>query len=77
MKYTSLAVLAALFAASNVSAVRVSSSFAPPAPGPYASDTDHLSTECYGADEDDIMYDVFKIMEFYNLKNAKMCLRKK
>ena len=60
MKYTSLAVLAALFAASNVSAVRVSSSFAPPAPGPYASDTDHLSTECYGADEDDIMYDVFE-----------------
>jgi hypothetical protein len=60
MKYTSLAVLAALFAVSNVSAVRVSSSFAPPAAGPYASDTDHLSTECYGADEDDIMYDVFE-----------------
>ena len=33
--------------------------FAPPALGPYASDTDHLSAECYGADEDDIMYDVF------------------
>merc|ERR1711957_1006538 len=28
--------------------------------GPYASDTDHLSSECYGADEDDIMYDVFE-----------------
>ena len=60
MKYTSLAVLAALFAASNVSAVRLSNGFAPPAPGPYASDTDHLSVECYGADEDDIMYDVFE-----------------
>ena len=34
--------------------------FAPPASGPYASDTDHLSSECYGADEDDIMYDVFE-----------------
>ena len=34
--------------------------FAPPAKGPYAKDTDHLSTECYGADEDDIMYDVFE-----------------
>ena len=34
--------------------------FAPPALGPYASDTDHLSNECYGADEDDIMYDVFE-----------------
>ena len=33
--------------------------FAPPSLGPYASDTDHLSNECYGADEDDIMYDVF------------------
>ena len=58
MKYTSLAVLAALFGASN--AVKLSSGFAPPAPGPYASDTDHLSSECYGADEDDIMYDVFE-----------------
>jgi len=60
MKYTSLAVLAALLGVSNVSAVRVSTGFAPPAPGPYASDTDHLSSECYGADEDDIMYDVFE-----------------
>merc|ERR1711998_482359 len=34
--------------------------FAPAAPGPYASDTDHMSVECYGADEDDIMYDVFE-----------------
>ena len=34
--------------------------FAPPSLGPYASDTDHLSNECYGADEDDIMYDVFE-----------------
>merc|ERR1719460_2310596 len=62
MKYTSLAVLAALFATSNVSAVKLvaETSFAPPAPGPYASDTDHMSVECYGADEDDIMYDVFE-----------------
>ena len=60
MKYTSLAVLAALLGVSNVSAVRLSNGFAPPAPGPYASDTDHLSSECYGADEDDIMYDVFE-----------------
>merc|ERR1712010_95115 len=58
MKYTSLAVLAALFAATN--AHRLTTHFAPPAPGPYASDTDHLSSECYGADEDDIMYDVFE-----------------
>ena len=36
------------------------SSFAPPSLGPYASDIDHLSTECYGADEDDIMYDIFE-----------------
>ena len=58
MKYTSLAVLAALFASSN--ALRLTTEFAPPAGGPYASDTDHLSSECYGADEDDIMYDVFE-----------------
>ena len=64
MKYTSFAVLAALFAATNVSAIKLESEaatkFAPPAPGPYASDTDHLSSECYGADEDDILYDVFE-----------------
>merc|ERR1712046_435517 len=58
MKYASLAVLAALV--SGTSAVKLQSSFAPAAPGPYASDTDHLSSECYGADEDDIMYDVFE-----------------
>ena len=58
MKYASLAVLAALFATTN--ALRLKSDFAPPAGGPYASDTDHLSSECYGADEDDIMYDVFE-----------------
>ncbi len=40
--------------------LRTMSSFAPPSLGPYAKDTDHLSTECYGADEDDIMYDVFE-----------------
>merc|ERR1711981_509970 len=44
----------------GVSAMEQKSSFAPPALGPYASDIDHLSTECYGADEDDIMYDVFE-----------------
>ena len=64
MKYTSLFVVAALVA--NTSAMRIKESvaatteFAPPAKGPYASDTDHLSNECYGADEDDIMYDVFE-----------------
>ena len=44
----------------GASAMSQKSSFAPPALGPYASDIDHLSTECYGADEDDIMYDVFE-----------------
>merc|ERR1712083_39819 len=44
----------------GVQAMEQKSSFAPPALGPYASDIDHLSTECYGADEDDIMYDVFE-----------------
>merc|ERR1711990_964508 len=51
---------AAIDLLSGTSAVKLQSAFAPPAPGPYASDTDHLSTECYGADEDDIMYDVFE-----------------
>merc|ERR1719197_2068201 len=67
MKYTSLLVLGALFTASAVdlkSHAHVHSNvgvrFAPAAPGPYASDTDHMSVECYGADEDDIMYDVFE-----------------
>merc|ERR1711908_190086 len=60
MKYTSLIVVAALFATQEVAGHRLKTSFAPPAPGPYASDTDHLSSECYGADEDDIMYDVFE-----------------
>ena len=59
MKY---AVIMALVA--SCSAVSLKSTtgvtFAPPAKGPYASDTDHLSNECYGADEDDIMYDVFE-----------------
>merc|ERR1711908_104513 len=60
MKYTSLIVVAALFATQEVAGHKLVASFAPPAPGPYASDTDHLSSECYGADEDDIMYDVFE-----------------
>jgi hypothetical protein len=59
MKYTTLIAIAALLSGS-AEAHRLRTSFAPPAPGPYASDTDHLSTECYGADEDDIMYDVFE-----------------
>ena len=58
MKYTTLIAIAALV--SGTSAHRLTTHFAPPAPGPYASDTDHLSAECYGADEDDIMYDVFE-----------------
>ena len=60
MKY-SIFILAALFAVSDdVQAIKLSTGFAPPAKGPYASDTDHLSAECYGADEDDIMHDVFE-----------------
>ena len=62
MKYT-LAV-AALLGYTNAmtmkSTLALNADFAPIAPGPYASDTDHLSSECYGADEDDIMYDVFE-----------------
>merc|ERR1719327_169511 len=62
MKYSSLIVLGALFASTEVQAHKLVAgvTFAPPAPGPYASDTDHLSNECYGVDEDDIMYDVFE-----------------
>jgi len=51
---------AALIASVSAITVTQKSEFAPPALGPYASDTDHLSNECYGADEDDIMYDVFE-----------------
>merc|ERR1711934_535903 len=58
MKYSHIIAVAALLG--YTSAVKLQSTFAPPAPGPYASDTDHLSVECYGADEDDIMYDVFE-----------------
>merc|ERR1712032_1161403 len=58
MKYTTLIAIAALLSGSE--AHRLTTHFAPPAGGPYASDTDHLSSECYGADEDDIMYDVFE-----------------
>ena len=58
MKYSVIIALVA----SSCQAVSLTSevAFAPPAKGPYASDTDHLSNECYGADEDDIMYDVFE-----------------
>ena len=55
MKTISLIAMVAL-----CGAMEQKSSFAPPALGPYASDIDHMSTECYGADEDDIMYDVFE-----------------
>jgi len=58
MKYTSILAFAALI--SGTEAIRMKSEFAPPAKGPYASDTDHLSAECYGADEDDIMHDIFE-----------------
>ena len=59
MKSISIIALTALL---GVNAIKLheSTEFAPPAKGPYASDTDHLSSECYGADEDDIMYDVFE-----------------
>jgi hypothetical protein len=62
MKYSSIAAIVAIAAlVEGTSAVEIQqrSSWAPPALGPYASDTDHLSNECYGADDDDIMYDVF------------------
>merc|ERR1711939_1301783 len=55
MKYHIIAMV--LFGAN---AMEQKSSFAPPSLGPYASGVDHLSNECYGADEDDIMYDVFE-----------------
>ena len=58
MKLSTLVALSALLA--TTSTHRLKTDFAPPAGGPYASDTDHLSNECYGADEDDIMYDVFE-----------------
>jgi len=57
MKFTALI---ALMATCQAVSLKTDASFAPPAKGPYASDTDHLSNECYGADEDDIMYDVFE-----------------
>ena len=60
MKYSKLIAIAALVGDIQASKLDQKSSFAPPAFGPYASDTDHLSTECYGADEDDIIYDVFE-----------------
>jgi len=60
MKYTSLIAIMALLDNWSANAVSLKTNFAPPSPGPYASDTDHLSNECYGADEDDIMYDVFE-----------------
>ena len=66
MKYTGILAIAALLSTSNATTLKSSvdlaskTAFAPPAGGPYASDTDHLSSECYGADEDDIMYDVFE-----------------
>ena len=60
MKYTGLLAIAFLVSDTSAAAIKQKSSWAPPALGPYASDTDHLSSECYGADEDDIMYDVFE-----------------
>jgi len=60
MKYTTLIAIVALVSGTSAVKLQQQSSFAPAAPGPYASDTDHLSSECYGADEDDIMYDVFE-----------------
>merc|ERR1711934_971889 len=54
-----LIVIAALFAGTEGLKLSVENKFAPAADGPYAKDIDHLSAECYGADEDDIMYDTF------------------
>ena len=55
-----LIAIAALLGVTTAVNIQQKSSWAKPALGPYASDTDHLSAECYGADEDDIMYDVFE-----------------
>ena len=64
MKVTGIIAIAALLngtqAITMKSSVALNSEWAKPAWGPYASDTDHLSSECYGADEDEIMYDVFE-----------------
>ena len=62
MKYTGLIAAIALVYGTEAAAIsqKSLSRFAPPALGPYSSDTDHLSNECYGADEDDILYDVFE-----------------
>lgn len=60
MKYTGILAVVALVGYTEAAVISQKSAFAPPALGPYASDTDHLSSECYGADEDDIMYDVFE-----------------
>merc|ERR1719230_551303 len=51
--------IAALVASTEGLKLASQNKFAPPADGPYAKDIDHLSAECYGADEDDIMYDTF------------------
>ena len=60
MKTTGILSLVALIYGASAIKLDSSTEFAPAAKGPYASDTDHLSSECYGADEDDIMYDVFE-----------------
>jgi len=64
MKFTGILAIAALLGSTEAVTIKSSlaakTEFAPPAKGPYASDTDHLSAECYGADEDDIMNDVFE-----------------
>jgi hypothetical protein len=60
MKYTAILAVAMLVSNTSAAEIQQRSSWAPPALGPYASDTDHLSSECYGADEDDIVYDVFE-----------------
>ena len=66
MKYSGIVAIASLLSVTKAVTMKESmnlatqTQFAPPAWGPYASDTDHLSSECYGADEDDIMYDVFE-----------------
>jgi hypothetical protein len=60
MKSTAFIVIVALIYGAEAIKLDQTSEFAPASKGPYASDTDHLSSECYGADEDDIMYDVFE-----------------
>ena len=57
MKYTSILVVLALFAVSSTSAVEISKKKKAPPPPPTAADTP--SSDHFGADEDDVMNNIF------------------